>query len=46
MIKREVTIDSITYTVRSTTVQGVEDAIRMLKKSLKKTKKENQDDGI
>ena len=46
MIKREVTIDEITYTVRSTTTKGVDDAVRMLKRSLKKTKKEEDKDGI
>ena len=42
MRKKEVTIKGITYTVRATTEKGVEDAIRMLKRSLK-PKKEDED---
>ena len=42
MQKREITIKGITYTVRATTEQGVEDAIRMLKKSLKQNKEEEE----
>ena len=44
MRSREVTIKGITYTVRATTEQGVEDAIRALKRSLKPRK--DEDDAI
>jgi hypothetical protein len=46
MIKREVTISGITYTVRATTLKGVEDGIKMLKRALKQTKKTEDKDGI
>lgn len=45
MIKKEVKIDGITYTVSATTNAGVKDGIRMLKKSLKQTKKDKEQDG-
>jgi DNA-binding winged helix-turn-helix (wHTH) protein len=45
MIKREVTIKGITYTVRSTTEHGVEQGIKMLRKALR-TKKEKPENGI
>ena len=45
MRSREVTIKGITYTVRATTEQGVEDAIRALKRTLK-PKKQDEDDAI
>ena len=46
MIKREVTVSGITYTVRASTLDGIEDAIKQLKKLNKKTKKTKEDDGI
>ena len=48
MIKRKVKIGEITYTIRATTLLGLEDAERMLKKSLKRMKKQNkeEDDAI
>lgn len=44
MESKEVTIDGITYTVRSTTPEGLAKAIKMLKASLKRTKKNKKDD--
>lgn len=46
MIKKQVTIKGITYTVSASTEKGVEDGIRMLKRSLKTTKKTKEDNGI
>jgi hypothetical protein len=43
MIKREVTIEGITYVVRATSEKGVDDGLRMLKRSLKRSKKEKED---
>lgn len=44
MIKREIKIDEITYTVRATTVNGLDEAERMLKRALKQTKKQNKEE--
>ena len=44
MIKRKVKIGEITYTIRATTLTGLEDAERMLKKSLKRMKKQNKEE--
>lgn len=44
MIKREIKIDEITYTVRATTVNGLDEAVRMLKRTLKQTKKQNKEE--
>jgi hypothetical protein len=41
MIKREVTVKGITYTIRASTLEGIEDAIKQLKKLNKKTKKDD-----
>lgn len=46
MKSKEVKIQGITYTVKATTEKGVEDGIRMLKKSLKQSKKDKEDDVI
>lgn len=46
MIKKSVKINNITYTVSASTERGVEDGIKMLKKSLKQTKKTKEEDGI
>jgi len=43
MIKREVTIEGITYVVRATSTKGVDDGVRMLKRSLKRSKKEDKE---
>ena len=43
MIKVTVTINKIEYTIRATTQQGIEDAIRGLKKINKKTIKKDKD---
>jgi hypothetical protein len=40
---KEVTIDGITYVVRSTTNAGLKRAIRDFKKSVKKNTKDNKD---
>ena len=45
MIKKSVKISGITYTVSASTEKGVEDGIKMLKKSLKQTKKQDEDNG-
>lgn len=39
---KEVTIDGITYTVRSTTYAGLKDAIKQFKKAVKKRKEESK----
>lgn len=46
MKKETIVIEGITYTVSATTGQGLKDAIKMLKKSLKpvKPKKSDNDD--
>tara|TARA_R110000772_G_C12977945_1_gene405494 strand:- start:319 stop:462 length:144 start_codon:yes stop_codon:yes gene_type:complete len=44
MIKQEVKIKGITYNVSSSTQQGIEAAISMLKRSLKRIKKEDTDE--
>lgn len=44
MIKKEVTIKGITYQVSSSTDGGCEEAIRMLKRSLKRIKKQEDED--
>tara|TARA_R110000803_G_scaffold93909_1_gene161390 strand:+ start:72 stop:215 length:144 start_codon:yes stop_codon:yes gene_type:complete len=44
MIRQEVKIKGITYQVSSSTQQGVDDAIRMLKRSLKEVKKQDEAD--
>ena len=41
MIKREVTVKGITYTVRASTLEAIENAIKQLKKLNKKTKKDD-----
>ena len=49
MIKRDITIDGKTYTIRSSTSMGIEHAIAALKRSvkeLKKQKKQEDNDGI
>jgi len=43
MKKQEVKIDGIRYQVSSTTDAGLKDAVRMLKKSLKRSKDEDND---
>lgn len=43
MIKTEVKIDGITYTVRATTEAGIKSAIRALKKAVKQNKKYDED---
>jgi len=44
MIKTEVKIDGITYTVRATTEAGIKSAIRAVKKAVKQIKKD-EDNG-
>lgn len=44
MIKQEVKIDGITYTVRATTEAGIKSAIRAVKKAVKQIKKD-EDNG-
>ena len=46
MIKAEIKIKGITYKVSSSTQQGIDNAIRMLKASLKEIKKQDEEDGI
>ena len=48
MITQEVKIKGITYQVSSSTQQGIDNAIIMLKKSLKEIKKQDkeEDNGI
>ena len=49
MIKRDITIDGKTYTIRSSTSMGIEHAIAALKRSvkeLKKQKKQEDNDAI
>jgi hypothetical protein len=43
MIKSEVTIKGITYTVRATTEAGIKDAIRAIKRAVKQNKKQDED---
>jgi len=43
MIKTTVTVKGIEYTIRATTQQGIEDAIKNLKKLNKKTTKKDKD---
>lgn len=43
MKKETIIINGITYTVSATTGQGLKDAIKMLKKSLKTIKKQDDD---
>ena len=45
MIKKEVKIKGITYQVSAGTEEGVASAIRMLKRSLKEVKKQDEEDG-
>jgi hypothetical protein len=44
MIRQEVKIKGITYQVSSSTQQGIDSAIIMLKKSLKQIKKQDKED--
>lgn len=44
MKKSNVKINGIEYTVRASTDAGLKDAIRMLKKSLKREVKENKEE--
>jgi hypothetical protein len=44
MITQEVKIKGITYQVSSSTQQGIDSAITMLKKSLKQIKKQDKED--
>tara|TARA_R110000803_G_scaffold108598_1_gene176948 strand:- start:328 stop:474 length:147 start_codon:yes stop_codon:yes gene_type:complete len=43
MIKTTITIKGIEYTIRATTQQGIDDAIKDLKKLNKKTTKKDKD---
>jgi hypothetical protein len=43
MIKTDIKIDGITYTVRATTEAGIKDAIRAIKKAVKQNKKQDED---
>ena len=45
MIKTEIKIDGITYTVRSTSEAGIKDAIRAIKKAVKQNKKQDKENG-
>jgi len=45
MKSKEIKIDGITYKVSASTDRGIKDAERMLKKSLKQTKKTKDTDG-
>jgi len=45
MKSKEIKIDGITYKVSASTDRGVKDAERMLKKSLKQTKKQDNTNG-
>ena len=45
MIKKEVKIKGITYQVSASTEEGAAAAIRMLKRSLKEVKKQDEEDG-
>ena len=45
MIKKQVVIDGITYTVSATTESGAKKGIQMLKKSLKQIKKQDENNG-
>lgn len=44
MIKQKITIDGKEYTVRSLTPQGVAEGIAALKKSVKRLKKQKDED--
>ena len=44
MIKQEIKIKGITYHVSSSTETGCQEAIKMLKRSLKRIKKEDSDE--
>ncbi len=45
MKSKEIKIDGITYKVSASTDRGIKDAERMLKRSLKQTKKTKDTDG-
>ena len=45
MIKKDVVIDGITYSVSANTESGVKRGIQMLKKNLKQIKKQDEQNG-